>query len=275
MKLDGTIFTIERRSISGCIDMAVVFFREHFKPLMTLTLLFAVPCCVFDYWIASVTDAGMVLSLLLFLAVTPFFSSVLVAGSGRRVFGERLRVRQALRIVVSRLFFASMVMLICRGVTVFCGFLLLFPAYLVAARYGFLAEILFLENVPARQYERRLSDFSSAYGNLLVRMIMISVFYLTVVISLYALVDIASGILFGMPVLFGRVSSGPYAFDDFLDLLFYDPRVVVAWNACLWMAFPIARLAWFFCYLDSRTRQECWDIELDFRVEAQRLESAL
>lgn len=275
MKLDGTIFTIERRSIGGCIDMAVVFFREHFKPLMTLTLLFAVPCCVFNYWIAMVTDYGMALSLLLFLAVSPFLSATLVAGSGRRAFGERLRVRQSLRIVASRFFFASTVMLVCRGVTVFCGFLCFFPAYLVAARYGFLAEILFLESVPASQYEKRLSDFSSAYGTLFFRMLMLSLFYVVVVISLYALVDTASGILFGVPILFGRVSAGPYVFDELLDLLLYDPRVVVAWNACLWIAFPIARLAWFFCYLDSRIRQECWDIELDFRVEAQRLESAL
>ena len=37
-------------------------------------------------------------------------------------------------------------------------------------------------------------------------------------------------------------------------------------------ATPVIRLAWFFCYLDQRIRNECWDLQLQFRAEAARLE---
>jgi hypothetical protein len=34
----------------------------------------------------------------------------------------------------------------------------------------------------------------------------------------------------------------------------------------------VIRLAWFFCYLDQRIRNECWDLQLQYRAEAARLE---
>jgi hypothetical protein len=43
----------------------------------------------------------------------------------------------------------------------------------------------------------------------------------------------------------------------------------------LWIVYPVIRLAWMFCYLDVRIRKEGWDLEIDFRVEARRLEGTV
>jgi hypothetical protein len=50
--------------------------------------------------------------------------------------------------------------------------------------------------------------------------------------------------------------------------------VVSALSATAWLVYPLARLAWFFCYLDARIRKEGWDVELAFRIEAGRLQPA-
>jgi hypothetical protein len=46
---------------------------------------------------------------------------------------------------------------------------------------------------------------------------------------------------------------------------------VVALASTWWLVYPLARLAWFFCYLDARIRREGWDVEIAFRVEARRI----
>lgn len=56
-------------------------------------------------------------------------------------------------------------------------------------------------------------------------------------------------------------------------MLWYDPKVVTVLMGVLWLVYPLARMAWFFCYLDQRIRNECWDVELDFRRDARRLTS--
>ena len=53
----------------------------------------------------------------------------------------------------------------------------------------------------------------------------------------------------------------------------FDPLVTTVIHALLWAFYPLIRIAWFFCYLDVRIQKEGWDVELDFRIEAQRLEA--
>jgi hypothetical protein len=38
--------------------------------------------------------------------------------------------------------------------------------------------------------------------------------------------------------------------------------------------YPIARFAWFFCYIDLRVRGDFWDLELRFEKEVERLREA-
>jgi hypothetical protein len=60
--------------------------------------------------------------------------------------------------------------------------------------------------------------------------------------------------------------------DVFLGLTHDDPAFLTTIQLALWLPYPVIRLAWFFCYLDQRIRNECWDLQLQYRAEAARLE---
>ena len=60
--------------------------------------------------------------------------------------------------------------------------------------------------------------------------------------------------------------------DVFSQLVYDDPKMLTAMQLTVWLPYPVIRLAWFFCYLDQRIRNECWDLQLQFRAEAVRIE---
>ena len=66
--------------------------------------------------------------------------------------------------------------------------------------------------------------------------------------------------------------DGEAWFDAFAASIVDDRAVIVLLQVALWIPFPIVRLAWFFCYLDQRIRNEFWDLDLQFREEAVRLQ---
>jgi hypothetical protein len=275
MKLDGAIFSLEQRSAGSCIDLAVVFLREHFWGIWRLVACFAVPSTVLTWWLVSRAEWTLNGCSLLFFLTCPFCGAVLVAAAGPRLFGEPFSAAKVFRALLSRLFLFSVLMVLIRLVTLVAAVFLIFPAYFVAARYGFLAEILFLEGCPAKRYETRLSDLmNETYTGLVGRLMTIVTFFSLATISLFVLVDLTSGTLFGFPILMGRLSSVAYFMVELETLLSSDPRVATTLVAVAWLVYPVTRLAWMFCYLDVRIRKEGWDVELDFRVEARRLEAS-
>jgi hypothetical protein len=270
MKLDGATIAIEPRSIGACVDLAVLFTGAHAGQIVGLTLICAVPTCVVTYVMVDRLDASLVLGLLLFFVMSPWLGAALVAGAGHRVFGDPFTVSGTCRILPSRffpLFFALLLSRIAIAATSPC----VVPIPLLAVRYGFLSEIILLEQSRGFQFERRTSDLMrGTFFDLVTRFFVVIAFYMCIFVSLFILVDLTSGIVFGMPILFGRLTSG-FFIDDIQFMLMHDPLVVTAIGATLWLAYPLARLTWFFCYLDTRIRKEAWDIELDFRIESQRL----
>ena len=93
-------------------------------------------------------------------------------------------------------------------------------------------------------------------------------FYGVALVVVFTLVEAAAYALFGVEIFFARVLAAGDWIPGFLN----EPRAVIVTQALLWLGYPLARMALFFCYLDVRTRKECWDLELDFRIEARRLE---
>lgn len=272
MRLDGAIFSMEQRSVGSCIDLAAVFLREHFFPVMKLMACFAVPSVALTWWLIAELEWTTAACVMLFLLVSPFCGACLVAASGRRMFGERFSTRTGLRAVLQRLVPLVMLLIAARLATV-VGLLLLVPGYVLAARYGFLSELLLLEMCPVRKYETRLNDLlNQSFVSLLSRLVVILFFYAVTVTSLFLLIDLLAGYLFSWPVLAGRVSSIAFVDRELATLLTVDPRVGAVLVAVLWLAYPMARLAWLFCYLDLRILTEGWDIEIEFRIEARRLQ---
>jgi hypothetical protein len=276
MKLDGAIFAIEQRSVGGCIDLAIVFLRENFFSVLRLLACFAVPSVALTWWLMVERDWNFSSCVTLFALECPFFGAALVASAGHRIFGDRFSARTGLRLMASRFFLLLAATLIVRILTAIGMMVMIFPGYMVATRYGFLAEVLLLERCPARRYETRLNDLmNSTFRDLLGRLIMIVVFFAVSVTSLFVLVDMASGTLLGLPIMSGRVSGLAYIIEEVATLMTRDPRIATVFISILWLVYPVTRLAWMFCYFDVRIRKEGWDVELDFRVEANRLEAAL
>ncbi|MEZ6063725.1 MAG: hypothetical protein R3C19_25530 [Planctomycetaceae bacterium] len=86
------------------------------------------------------------------------------------------------------------------------------------------------------------------------------------------MIDMLSDTLFNSPIFFNTISNSPDIADALMGRLIDDPGVLTLLQVSLWIPYPVIRLAWFFCYLDQRIRNECWDLELQFRVETNRLE---
>jgi hypothetical protein len=274
LRIEEAVIGIERRSSGACLDLAFVFFRAEAREILKLTALFAVPCTAVSFLIARRTDHGLVWAMLLFFAMAPFAGAALVAGVGPRVFGEPLSARRAvttwlgslLRLVLPLLFAQLMVFgsAMCFGV----------PALLAAAFYGFIPEVVLLEELKGSRARQRLSELMrGAFWDLAARRGAILTFSAGVLTSLFLLFDQVCEILLTFPLLAGRVSS-VFVFEELWALLVHDPFVVSALHATAWLVYPLARLAWFFCYLDTRIRKEGWDLELAFRVEERRLAEA-
>lgn len=276
MRLDGAIFSIEQRPVGGCIDLAVVFLREHFLAVLRLVACFAVPSVLLTWWLISELEWTTMSCLFLFALASPFCGAALVAAAGRRVFGERFSTRTGLRLVLKRLWALMILLVAVRLLTIGGLFVLLLPGYLIATRYGFLAEVLLLELCPLRKYEVRLNDLlQGTFWNLVGRLVMVLAFFSVAVVSLFLFIDLTSSTLFSWPILSGRVSSLAYLDRELRTLLTVDPRVGTVLVAVLWLIYPVARLAWMFCYLDVRILKEGWDVELNFRIEARRLQESL
>jgi hypothetical protein len=107
-------------------------------------------------------------------------------------------------------------------------------------------------------------------------MIFCSLLWLVLLFTL----DFASSRLLGWPLVWGRVQVDLSYLEGIseatrylINALWGDPVVVTTAVAAAFLAYPVGRLAWFFCYLDVRVRRDCWDMELAMLREARRLET--
>ena len=83
MRLDGAIFSIEQRPVGGCIDLAVVFLREHFAAVLKLLLCFAGPSVLLTWWLIAELEWSTSTCLFLFALESPFCGAALVAAAVR------------------------------------------------------------------------------------------------------------------------------------------------------------------------------------------------
>ena len=274
MKLEEATLALEPRSVGACIDLAILFYQRHIGKLLPLSLLFgAIPVTL--GMLAAADGNGWLLSGLLFFFVSPFLGAAVVAGAGHHVFGEDFTIRNALLYTYRRLpallFWLPAARIVYALIGIMCWGIFSIPA---ATRYGFLSEVLTLEQLRGSRILKRLEEilrnsFLEACG----RYTAILAFTFCVGLTLFLLFDLGAQFLFGAPILMAKVSWA-VAVEDIVNLLSYDPLLVGALSATWWLVYPLARLAWFFCYLDARVRKEGWDVEIELRVEARRLSHA-
>ncbi len=297
MRLEDTTVTIEPRSVGECLDLAWVFYRHHARSLLVVTLLFAIPSSLLAAFLAAAEGAtGALWTGLWFFLTAPLLGAFVVAGAGRAVFGERLEPRDALRGLSEVWRPLLLSVLTTRLLVLVAGLACLVPSLFVEAYYGFLPELIVLERLRGAAARQRIHDLtvssvgsrlpsftasaarnrdrpiiSAASVALLVRRLILLLFTLGAAVAVFTLVDQGLGLLLGQGLVSGRID--PRFLRDSLELLLADPRTMALVTGTVWFVYPVARLAWFFSYLDVRIRKEGWDLELDFRIEARRIEA--
>jgi hypothetical protein len=271
LRLEEATLALEPRSVGASIDLAILFYRRHAAKLLALSVLFGALPVALGGLRASAGD-GWVWAAALFFFGSPFLGAAVVAGAGHHVFGEEFTLKNSLRHFRRRLGSLLVVLPLARavfgGLGLMCWGLAWVP---LASRYGFLSEVMLLEQLRGFRIGKRLEEIlKNAFIEACGRYFAIASFALLVSITLFLFVDLGSQFLFGVPILVAKLSWA-VAFEDLKNLLSYDPLLVVVLASVLWLVYPLARLAWFFCYLDARVRKEGWDVEIAFRVEARRI----
>lgn len=271
MKLEEATLALEPRSVGAAIDLAILFYRRHAAKLLGLSLLFGGAPVAFAGFQAT-RGAGWFWAALSFFFGSAFLGAAVVAGAGHHVFGEEFTLKNTLRNfgrrIGSLLLWLPLKRALEGALGAMCAGLLWVP---VAARYGFLSEVLILEQLRGTMVTKRLEEIlKSTHLEACGRYFAISSFALLVSTVLFLLLDVGSQVLFGIPIFLAKVSWA-VAYEDAVNLLSYDPLLVVTLASTWWLVYPLARLAWFFCYIDARIRREGWDVEIAFRVEARRI----
>ncbi len=274
MRVQDCIVSVRRRSIGGNIDLSFAFMRQFWWPILGLTALFAVPSTIFVWYYSHWSREPLIPSLFMFGVASALLSGALIAGIGPQVFGVPLDVASGLSGLRSRLTGYSFWMAMVRMLQAFCSFCFAWPILLITPYIGHVAEIIFLERAPMRQVSRRLNHIAGngGYFRNLLSTLVLMVLWLLMSLGLFVTADTLSNSLFNQPIFLKRLDMSPDLFEAIVQLLTRDPLVITTAQVAIWLPFPLIRLAWFFCYLDQRIRNECWDIELQFRIEAERLE---
>ncbi len=275
MNVEDCIVAVERRSLGGCLDLAFVFTREFAGPILRLTLCFAIPSCA-TVWLLTSSATDMLIPSILILALSvTLYGGALVAAVGPQVFGVPISTRRALRSVWHRAAGFLFLSAVYRFLQLMTAFLLVLPSVIVTSRLGHLPEVLLLEQTSVSGTLPRLSWLTAGGGHTrnFVRLLALLGFWALFSTGLLILADLLSTALFNVPVFLARLPQTDVDFEQKLSAVTLDsPLFLTMLHAAVWVPYPIIRIAWFFCYLDQRIRNECWDLELQFRTEAVRLE---
>ncbi|HEY2252763.1 MAG TPA: hypothetical protein VGH74_16940 [Planctomycetaceae bacterium] len=285
MRFDRVAVPLAPRSTSNCLDLAVCFLRQYFRPIAGLWITVAVPGCALTYWLIhhfeAAYDVGLPLAALVFFGLTSPFGVLLMAGAGPCAFGEPFTHRGTW----ARLGWRGVGLLL-RGIALRLAIalglvLFLFPGIYLAVRTGFFVEQSVLSKMAKHLHDRKTDELlQGEIGDLFLRSAGIVLFCGLLWMVLLLTADFASSHLLGLPILLGRLNTDTSYFenhvDEFghaMDFLWSDPIVVTAALAVAFLVYPIGRLAWFFCYIDVRVRRDCWDMELSIIQEAERLDA--
>lgn len=277
MKIEDCIVRVERRSGGGCLDLAIVFAQQFAGSIVRLLITFAVPSCVLTWWVSEGRTDLLVIAIPIFAFFASFMSATLIATVGPQVFGVPLSTTAGITAVVQRLMSFLTLTSLVRLVQFVLMFCLVVPAILPTAALGHLNEVLFLEKTPAKDAVRRLRNLirGNGFGRNLSRLIGLMTFWAISSTGLFVLIDQLVSWVFNIQIFKGTMVDGEDWIEAFTASVVDDRAVILLLQVAVWIPFPVVRLAWFFCYLDQRIRNECWDLDLQFRAEANRLEEQI
>lgn len=274
MRIEDCIVRVERRTGGGCLDLAIVFAQQFVGPIFRLLLTFAVPSCLLTWWLTIDSTDMLLIAIPIFCMFSSLMSATLIATVGPQVFGVPLSTGTGLRSLWERIFGFLFLTGVVRVAQIACAACLFVPALVATAMVGHLHEVLFLERTAVRDVFQRLNTLGKGGGfsRNLSRLVGLIAFWVIGSGGLFILIDQLSAWVFNTPIFRGTMITGEDWLEAFSSAIVDDQAVILLLQVAVWLPFPIVRLAWFFCYLDQRIRNECWDLDLQFQMESARLE---
>lgn len=280
MRFDRATITLEPRTTSNCLDLAFVFVRRYFDTVAGLWLTIAAPACLVTFILVDRYEHTLLTALTVFAFSSSWLGITLTVGAAPCAFGEPFTFAGTMRRLgpaTWKLFVFGLLQRVFAAVG-FC--LLLVPGWYLLVRTGFFVEQTALKNISRHLHDRRADELlKGEMGDLSFRLLWIAVYGSLVWFALLLIFDAIAGRLLGLPIFIGRLKVDMHYLEDFPEAARYaasfmwnDSIVVTAMLAVALLVYPLARMAWFFCYIDVRVRRDCWDMELKFLQEAARLE---
>ncbi|MBS0266689.1 MAG: hypothetical protein JSS02_32475 [Planctomycetes bacterium] len=281
MKFENVAVPLVPRSTANCIDLALCFMRQHLKPIAGLWATIAVPACLLVYVLVDQFEFDLSLAIVVFIFASSPLGILLMTGAAPCAFGERFSYRGTLRRLGWTDLWLMIKGLLLRVAILVASMIFIFPGWYLGVKYGFMVEQSVLSKMARHLHDRRADELlQGEISDLVFRSAAIAVFCLMSWWVLLLTADFMGSTLLGWPLLMGRYKGDFSYFTDLGELFGHifrflgtDPVVITAELAVAFLVYPIARLAWFFCYIDVRVRRDCWDMELKFLQEAQRLET--
>ncbi|MBA2481338.1 MAG: hypothetical protein H0V44_11810 [Planctomycetes bacterium] len=253
MNLDRCTIVVRERTIPELYDLGLALTRRHAGAVALLTTLASAPWVALDWWLLSGLGWAAVYPAFLLLAMqAPLATAPLTAYLGEAMFSGDPTMRGALRAALTR-WRALLLVALLRGVAAVIPFLLLyFPAHLV--------EVLLLERQPFGAAWKRsmtmIANWRSEHGAHAVMG--------TLTCFIGAGVAIWSGLVLVQLLVWGSTSTEIVG--EWLDPGSSVLPLILVWPLCAYLA--VVR---FLAYIDLRTRNEGWDVELDLRRAGSRI----
>jgi hypothetical protein len=274
MRFDRATVALAPRTTSNCLDLALLFIRRHFPAVLALWAGMAVPACLATFLLVYWYEYNLLVAVAAFALCSSWFGIVLTIGAAPCAFGEPFTFRDTLRRTRPHTWPLFLVGTLQRVVAGLALCLFVIPGWYVLARTGFFVEQSVLKDIGAHLHDRRADELlKGEIGDLMFRQTWIFAYCALLWLSLR---------LLGLPIFLSRLQVDVDYLEDPFEVIQYaasfmwnDPVVVTSMLAVALLVYPLARLAWMFCYIDVRVRRDCWDMELEFLQEARRLEEAV
>lgn len=261
--------SLKPRNFSLRMDLAIKTFRSHLSLFGGMWLSVAIPAASITYYLARYHEMRLPTALSI-LAVASAMLGVLVALTltpgligdeiGRATLAQQYKQRG----------FGLMLKAILYRVLTAVGLMLFFiPGWIMwEFTANFVEDKLLKPITYSRQTKggRRQSNLVEGGSIFVFCLILWTVIYLTCEVVMY--------LLFEHTIIPQALAEreGVADPDQILgDVILYEPEFLALFVFTGLLVYIIGRIAWFYNYVDSRVRNDCWDIELALVREVKRL----
>ncbi|WP_339747576.1 hypothetical protein [uncultured Rubinisphaera sp.] len=261
MKLNQTLIAIRPRSVLERLDLSFLLCGSYPVGILCSLMAGVIPCLLFNWWFLTWLDDEISTPLVVLLYFEIPFSTVFLSlYLGQMTFFRTFSISEAFKTLLKQLPLLIIYQIILRGI---CGitFLLLF---VVAFGMYHMNEIILLERSSLKSsWMRRRVLHDDRMGDIIVSRL---VEFVVLLLSFYWLT-----------ILFFMVTGLWNDQTRVEDLFAFDNRLILetdflfCWQTsfAFFISVGFLRIYRFVTYLDSRIRNEGWDVELKLRTIAQ------